>query len=117
MDLYEGVRANKRDAKGAAGSTSRLARTEDKNQNQKLGPAKRRTGLEYIVSKEKRSITFSKRKKGIMKKAYELNRLTGSEVLMVLASESGYVYSFATDRFREFIKTNEKRLEKCLKRE
>lgn len=36
-----------------------------------------------------------------MKKAYELSVLTGSEVLVLVASEGGNVYSFATDRFKK----------------
>ena len=63
-----------------------------------------------------RYTTFSKRKTGIMKKAYELSTLTGTQVNLVLyfsvsafvkwnlllqvmllvASETGHVYTFAT---------------------
>jgi hypothetical protein len=42
----------------------------------------------------KRHISFSKRKAGIMKKAYELSTLTGTQVLLLVVSETGLVYTF-----------------------
>lgn len=71
--------------------------------------ARRKIEIGYIVKKEKRHITFSKRKAGIMKKvssnsifrvdylnvccfqAYELSTLTGTQVLLLVVSESGIV--------------------------
>ena len=59
--------------------------------------------IEYIKDKSKRHITFSKRKAGIMKKAYELSTLTGTQVLLLVASETGHVYTFATPKLQPII--------------
>lgn len=70
--------------------------------------------LEYISGKNKRNVTFSKRKKGIMKKAFELSTLTGSDVLLLVASESGHVYTYATPRLKPLLPKNRKFIEECL---
>ena len=44
------------------------------------GHGRRKIEIEYIDDKIRRHITFSKRKAGISKKAYELSRLTGAQV-------------------------------------
>ena len=49
--------------------------------------------MELIKSKLRRYTTFSKRKTGIMKKAYELATLTGTQVMILVASETGHVYT------------------------
>ncbi|KAL7671682.1 hypothetical protein ACOME3_006583 [Neoechinorhynchus agilis] len=59
-----------------------------------------------IADKSRRATTFSKRKAGLMKKAYELATLTGTEVMLLVASETGHVYTFATDRLKPMIKSN-----------
>ena len=41
---------------------------------------RRKIPIEFIEDKSRRHITFSKRKAGIMKKAYELSTLTGAQV-------------------------------------
>ncbi|KAK6300215.1 hypothetical protein J4Q44_G00283130 [Coregonus suidteri] len=46
--------------------------------------------MEFIDNKLRRYTTFSKRKTGIMKKAYELSTLTGTQVLLLVASETGH---------------------------
>lgn len=60
---------------------------------------RRKIPIEYIEDKYRRTVTFSKRKAGIMKKAFEIATLTGGQVLLVLASEGGNVHSFSTDKF------------------
>lgn len=70
--------------------------------------------MEYIEGKNKRSVTFSKRKKGIMKKAYELNVLTGTQILLLVASESGHVYTFATPKLKPIISNHERLIQQCL---
>jgi len=84
-------------------------------------PKEKRTGrrkikIEYIDDKSRRHITFSKRKAGIMKKAYELSTLTGTQVLLLVASETGHVYTFATTKLQPLItKTEGKTLiQSCL---
>ncbi|GAA5934719.1 hypothetical protein JCM3775_002038 [Rhodotorula graminis] len=67
---------------------------------------RRKIEIEYIQKKEKRHITFSKRKAGIMKKAYELATLTGTEVLLLVVSETGIVYTFTTTKFQPLVGAN-----------
>lgn len=59
--------------------------------------------MEYIGNKLRRYTTFSKRKTGIMKKAHELSTLTGTQVMLLVASETGHVYAFATNKLRPMI--------------
>ena len=77
--------------------------------------------MELIKNKLRRYTTFSKRKTGIMKKAYELATLTGwllsifcsqtdrwcystgTQVMVLVASETGHVYTFATQKLQPMI--------------
>ncbi|GAA5999366.1 hypothetical protein JCM5350_005804 [Sporobolomyces pararoseus] len=68
---------------------------------------RRKIEIEYIQKKEKRHITFSKRKAGIMKKAYELATLTGTQVLLLVVSETGIVYTFTTTKFQPLVGAGE----------
>mmetsp|Transcript_25956 Transcript_25956/g.28861 ORF Transcript_25956/g.28861 Transcript_25956/m.28861 type:complete len:250 (+) Transcript_25956:63-812(+) len=64
---------------------------------------RRKIEIAFIEEKSRRHITFSKRKAGIMKKAYELATLTGTQVLLLVASETGHVYTFATPKLQPLI--------------
>jgi len=68
---------------------------------------RRKINIEFIEDKSRRLITFSKRKAGIMKKAYELATLTGTQVLLLVASETGHVYTFATPTLQPLITQSE----------
>ncbi|KAL3874948.1 hypothetical protein ACJMK2_037897 [Sinanodonta woodiana] len=76
--------------------------------NTGLKPGKKTKGrvkikMEFIENKLRRYTTFSKRKTGIMKKAYELSTLTGTQVMLLVASETGHVYTFATRKLQPMI--------------
>jgi len=74
----------------------------NRNKNKKtLGRVKIK--MAYIDNKIRRYTTFSKRKTGIMKKAYELATLTGTEVMLLVASETGHVYTYATAKLQPMI--------------
>eukprot|EP01103_Thecamoeba_quadrilineata_P011487 TRINITY_DN2754_c0_g1_i1.p1 TRINITY_DN2754_c0_g1~~TRINITY_DN2754_c0_g1_i1.p1 ORF type:complete len:152 (-),score=8.35 TRINITY_DN2754_c0_g1_i1:210-605(-) len=64
---------------------------------------RRKINIEFIDDKSRRQITFSKRKAGLMKKAYELTTLTGTQALLLVASETGHVYTFATPKLQAFV--------------
>lgn len=64
---------------------------------------RRKIRIEYISDKSRRHITFSKRKAGIMKKAYELSTLTGTQVLLLVVSETGLVYTFTTAKLQPLV--------------
>ena len=90
----------------------------------------------YIQNKLRRYTTFSKRKAGIMKKvcffsclksfirsvkisslkAYELSVLTGTQVMLLVASETGHVYTFATKKLQPMItsETGKNLIHACL---
>lgn len=72
--------------------------------------------MAYIDNKIRRYTTFSKRKTGIMKKAYELATLTGTEVMLLVASETGHVYTFATAKLQPMItsETGKALIQTCL---
>lgn len=64
---------------------------------------RRKIKIEFIHDKPRRNITFSKRKYGIMKKAFELSKLTGTQLLLLVVSESGLVYTYATSKFQNMV--------------
>ncbi|KAG2228098.1 hypothetical protein INT45_009144 [Circinella minor] len=64
---------------------------------------RRKIKIEFIEDKSRRHITFSKRKAGIMKKAYELSTLTGTQVLLLVVSETGLVYTFTTPKLQPLV--------------
>lgn len=70
-------------------------------------PGRRKIEIEYIEDKSKRHITFSKRKAGIMKKAYELSTLTGTQVLLLVVSETGLVYTYTTNKLQPLVTAKE----------
>lgn len=77
---------------------------------------RRKIEIEFIQNKSRRQITFSKRKAGILKKAYELTTLTGTQALLLITSETGHVYTFATPKLQPFITRQEGKLliQRCL---
>jgi len=89
--------------------------------NQLNAPKKKKQGrrkikIEFIDDKSRRQITFSKRKAGIMKKAYELTTLTGTQALLLIASETGHVYTFATPKLQPFVTRQDGKalIQRCL---
>ncbi|WVN85687.1 uncharacterized protein L203_100836 [Cryptococcus depauperatus CBS 7841] len=74
---------------------------------EKDNPSRRKIKIEYIGDKSRRHITFSKRKAGIMKKAYELSILTGTQVLLLVVSETGLVYTFTTSKLQPLVQKAE----------
>ncbi|OAG32303.1 hypothetical protein NEDG_02054 [Nematocida displodere] len=102
-------------------STMRLFRKDDledsgdsDNSVPRINKGRKKIKMEFIKDKGRRGVTFSKRKKGIMKKAYELNVLTKCEILLVVASETGHVYTFATPKLQPIIKQHESLIQQYL---
>jgi len=93
---------------------------QKKNSSPKQPPkTKKRRGrvkIEFIQNKSKRHTTFSKRKSGLMKKVYELTTLTGSQALLLICSEGGHVYTFATPKLQPLVTTSEGKglIQNCL---
>ncbi|GAA5839641.1 hypothetical protein JCM3766R1_000925 [Sporobolomyces carnicolor] len=97
-------RKKRRGAPGAKNGKGSGAESGGVNGDEK---GRRKIEIEYIQKKEKRHITFSKRKAGIMKKAYELATLTGTQVLLLVVSETGIVYTFTTTKFQPLVGAGE----------
>lgn len=83
---------------------------------EKMTRGKQKIPIEFISDRTKRYSTFSKRKTGLMKKAVELAELTGAEVLLLVASETNHVYTFATQRLKGIIELDcgKKLIQTCL---
>nr|CAX74396.1 putative Serum response factor [Schistosoma japonicum] len=84
-------------------TNQQLTFAEERNSCEKLTKGKQKIPIEFIADRTKRYSTFSKRKTGLMKKAVELAELTGAEVLLLVASETNHVYTFATQRLKGII--------------
>jgi len=89
-------RGTKRPRMSAAGD-------DDDDDDDKGGRERRKIEIKFIQDKSRRHITFSKRKAGIMKKAYELSVLTGTQVLLLVVSETGLVYTFTTPKLQPLV--------------
>lgn len=76
---------------------------DDDDDDDKPGRERRKIEIKFITDKSRRHITFSKRKAGIMKKAYELSVLTGTQVLLLVVSETGLVYTFTTPKLQPLV--------------
>ncbi|AJS81134.1 Arg80p [Saccharomyces cerevisiae YJM1252] len=63
--------------------------------------------IKYIENKTRRHVTFSKRRHGIMKKAYELSVLTGANILLLILANSGLVYTFTTPKLEPVVRETE----------
>ncbi|KAJ7939687.1 hypothetical protein B0H13DRAFT_1460479, partial [Mycena leptocephala] len=68
---------------------------------------RRKIQIEFIQDKSRRHITFSKRKAGEfsrpMQTAYELSILTGTQILILVVSDTGLVYTFTTAKLQPLV--------------
>jgi MADS-box transcription factor, plant len=56
-----------------------------------------RVVLKRIENKINRQVTFSKRRSGLLKKAHEISVLCDAEVALIVFSNKGKLYEYATD--------------------
>lgn len=70
---------------------------------------RRRIDIELIEDSSRRRTTFSKRKRGLLKKSRELSALTGAQLLCVVVSESGRMHTFATPQLAPIVESYEGR--------
>ncbi|XP_022999842.1 MADS-box protein SOC1 isoform X1 [Cucurbita maxima] len=73
-----------------------------------------KTQMRLIENATSRQVTFSKRRNGLMKKAFELSVLCDAEVALIIFSPRGKLYEFANssmqatlERYRKHAKTKE----------
>lgn len=57
-----------------------------------------KTQIKRIENATSRQVTFSKRRNGLLKKAFELSVLCDAEVALIIFSSSGKLYEFASSR-------------------
>ncbi|KAG4303198.1 hypothetical protein PCK1_000536 [Pneumocystis canis] len=88
---------------GSGEEEGKRIRTEEEEDEDKVNRERRKIEIKFIEDKSRRHITFSKRKAGIMKKAYELSVLTGTQVLLLVVSETGLVYTFTTPKLQPLV--------------
>ncbi|KAB2000720.1 hypothetical protein ES319_D12G251100v1 [Gossypium barbadense] len=62
---------------------------------------RRRTQMKRIENAASRQVTFSKRRNGLLKKAFELSFLCDAEVALIIFSPRGKLYEFSSSRFLE----------------
>ncbi|CAL5094329.1 unnamed protein product [Urochloa decumbens] len=62
----------------------------------KPSQGRRRIEIAYIQDPARRMVTFSKRKKGLLKKASELSLLSGARVAAVVFSQAGRPFAFGS---------------------
>jgi pheromone receptor transcription factor len=109
------------DSRGTKRPRASMAGDDDDDDDEKGGRERRKIEIKFIQDKSRRHITFSKRKAGIMKKvstpedlstqlllttvvqAYELSVLTGTQVLLLVVSETGLVYTFTTPKLQPLV--------------
>lgn len=89
--------------RGVKRARQSAAADDDDDDDDKPGRERRKIDIKFIQDKSRRHITFSKRKAGIMKKAYELSVLTGTQVLLLVVSETGLVYTFTTPKLQPLV--------------
>jgi len=94
---------NGNDPRGIKRPRNSMAADDDDDDDDKGGRERRKIEIKFIADKSRRHITFSKRKAGIMKKAYELSVLTGTQVLLLVVSETGLVYTFTTPKLQPLV--------------
>ncbi|KAK2982710.1 hypothetical protein RJ640_002388 [Escallonia rubra] len=57
-----------------------------------------KTQIRRIENASSRQVTFSKRRSGLLKKAFELSVLCDAEVALIVFSPTGKLYEFASSR-------------------
>ncbi|XP_019454597.1 PREDICTED: MADS-box protein SOC1-like isoform X2 [Lupinus angustifolius] len=62
-----------------------------------------KTQLKRIENATSRQVTFSKRRNGLLKKAFELSVLCDAEVALIVFSQRGKLYEFASSSMQETI--------------
>ena len=97
------LQGNGVDSRGTKRQRTSMAGDDDDDDDDKGGRERRKIEIKFIQDKSRRHITFSKRKAGIMKKAYELSVLTGTQVLLLVVSETGLVYTFTTPKLQPLV--------------
>nr|AIZ95396.1 MADS50 [Erycina pusilla] len=60
---------------------------------------RRKTEMKKIENTKSRLVTFSKRRNGLLKKAWELSVLCDTEIGLIIFSPQGKMFEFSSSRF------------------
>ena len=71
-----------------------MERERERDRKERMGRGK--VELKRIENKINRQVTFSKRRNGLLKKAYELSVLCDAEVALIIFSSRGKLYEFGS---------------------
>jgi hypothetical protein len=66
--------------------------------------------IKKIDNTTARQVTFSKRRRGLFKKAYELSTLCDAEIALIVFSATGKLFEYASSRFFNLLSTYRKTL-------
>ena len=66
----------------------------------KLTKGRQKTLTSFISDKKERGVSFCKRKKGLIKKANELNTLTGAHVALIIVNENYQVHKYFSESLK-----------------
>ncbi|KAK7842470.1 mads-box protein jointless [Quercus suber] len=69
---------------------------------------RRKIQIKKIDSTTARQVTFSKRRRGLFKKAYELSTLCDAEIGLMVFSATGKLFEYASSRRKPFFLSIEK---------
>ncbi|XP_051121738.1 MADS-box protein SOC1-like [Andrographis paniculata] len=69
-----------------------------------------KTEMRLIENATSRQVTFSKRRNGLLKKAFELSVLCDAEVALIIFSPTGKLYEFASSSMQSTIERYEKHM-------
>ncbi|ESQ55049.1 hypothetical protein EUTSA_v10027162mg [Eutrema salsugineum] len=61
-----------------------------------------KTEMKRIENATSRQVTFSKRRNGLLKKAFELSVLCDAEVALIILSPRSKIYEFSSSRYISF---------------
>ncbi|XXG86981.1 hypothetical protein AAC387_Pa11g1778 [Persea americana] len=64
---------------------------------------KRKREMELVQDKQERIVTFSKRRQSLFKKAQELSKLSGCEIVIISFSGAGKAFTFRSSDFDDII--------------
>eukprot|EP00249_Psilotum_nudum_P020004 c27516_g1_i1 orf=940-1749(+) len=82
---------------------------EGKEEKKGLSTGRGKIQIKRIENTTSRQVTFSKRRSGLLKKAYELSVLCDAEVALIIFSSTGKLFEFASSSMKKILE----RYRKC----
>ncbi|KAF4765713.1 hypothetical protein HAV15_004016 [Penicillium sp. str.  len=109
---HDDLPGNGADARGT--KRNRMSADDEDDDDDKPGRERRKIEIKFIQDKSRRHITFSQaegryheegasRPEAPSASAYELSVLTGTQVLLLVVSETGLVYTFTTPKLQPLV--------------